>query len=327
LPGWTASALASRVSRRGSPSAALAGRWRRGMGTSTANNHIAAIKGFTKWLAEDRTNADPMRTLKRLNAEVDVRHARRSVTPEDFVRLVEAEANGDTFRGLTGEQRVRLHILATDTGFRAKELGHLTPTSFDLKRRPATVTVLAKYSKHRRKDEQKLREDIAEVVRNYCANLKGTDRLWPGTWWTSAAEMLRLDLEAAGVPSEVGEEFFDFHRTRKTFVSWLEQAGVRIKVAQVLARHSTITLNDGRLRPPRRGRRSGGPEAAARRAEVRTEHPNERASADGVTDSSRSRMVALRVALAGDEACRDNPGRLAPGLFHFALVLWRFGAV
>ena len=55
--------------------------------------------------------------------------------------------------------------------------------------------------------------------------------------------MVRADLEAAGIPyrDEAGR-VFDFHALRHHFISKLAAAGVHPKVAQTLARHSTITL-------------------------------------------------------------------------------------
>ncbi len=57
------------------------------------------------------------------------------------------------------------------------------------------------------------------------------------------AEMVRQDLEAAGIPFADGAgRVFDFHALRHQFISALAAAGVHPKVAQTLARHSTITL-------------------------------------------------------------------------------------
>ena len=55
--------------------------------------------------------------------------------------------------------------------------------------------------------------------------------------------MMRLDLERAGVPYVDAEgRVADFHANRHTFITNLCRAGVAPKVAQSLARHSTITL-------------------------------------------------------------------------------------
>ena len=54
--------------------------------------------------------------------------------------------------------------------------------------------------------------------------------------------MLRRDLDVAEIPYATDSGFADFHSLRHTFVSNLAAAGVHPKLAQQLARHSTITL-------------------------------------------------------------------------------------
>jgi integrase len=217
---------------------------RRPMGVFTSNNYLAAIKHFSRWLVKDgRTERDPLAMLARQNAEVDRRRPRRALSEEQFGDLVEATGKGVPFRDMTGPDRLVLYTLAANTGFRAKELSSLTPASFALGSKPATVTVEAGYSKHRRKDVQPLRPDVAEMMRQYTAGKATQLPLWPGKWAKLAAEMLRKDLDAAGIPyrDEAGR-VFDFHAIRGQFISFLAARGVHPKVAQTLARHSTITL-------------------------------------------------------------------------------------
>jgi integrase len=216
---------------------------RRGAGVATCNHYLTAIKGFTRWLAKDRRIAvDPLAHLSRMNPDADVRHPRRALPEETFVRFVDATGEGKPFRGLTGADRLVLYTLAANTGFRAGELASLLPRSFALKADNPTVTVAAAYSKHRREDVQPLRPDVADMMRQYIAG-KPDAALWPGTWKDVAAEMVRFDLAAAGIPyKDESGRFFDFHAMRGQFISFLAAGGVHPKVAQVLARHSTITL-------------------------------------------------------------------------------------
>jgi integrase len=216
----------------------------RGTSIATCNHYLTAMKGFTRWLArERRLPTDPLSHLSRLNQEADIRRPRRALREEVFARFIEAAGAGRTFRGLTGADRLVLYTLAANTGFRASELASLTPGSFDLEAKPPTVTVGAGYSKHRRQDVQNLRPDLAELLRRYMAGKPRHSPVWPGTWVDVAAEMLRGDLAAAGIPyQDDAGRFFDFHAMRGQFISLLAAAGVHPKVAQVLARHSTITL-------------------------------------------------------------------------------------
>src|SRR5262249_22597705 len=71
---------------------------------------------------------------------------------------------------------------------------------------------------------------------------------WGGTWAKDhkGAEMLRIDLEAAGIPYAVdgpnGPLYADFHALRHTFITALGRAGVELRTAQELAGHSTPIL-------------------------------------------------------------------------------------
>jgi integrase len=217
---------------------------RRGIGVVTSNHYLTAIKQFSKWLMKDRRAPyDVLACLSRQNANADLRHERRSLPAEAFGVFVAAARKGKTFRGLTGPDRATLYRFASHTGLRAGELASLTPTSFALDAEPPTVTVEAAYSKHRRKDVLPLRADVAALMRSYITGKPKGKPLWPGSWAEAGAEMVRLDLLAAGI-SYVDERglVYDFHALRHQFISSLAAAGVHPKAAQELARHSTITL-------------------------------------------------------------------------------------
>ena len=156
-----------------------------------------------------------------------------------------------------------LYRVAAFTGLRAQELASLTAHSFELDGNPPTVRVEACYSKHRRTDVLPLEEDLVRRLREYLADCNGQP-LWPGQWYRKAARMLRKDLAAArkawvevvpaGQERETRENgdylrdkdrdgrVADFHALRHGFITYLVTANVPPKVAQTLARHSTITL-------------------------------------------------------------------------------------
>jgi integrase len=223
---------------------ALQERLCRGGGVATFNHYVTAARGFTRWLArERRIDVDPLAHLTRQNAEEDVRHVRRALPEDLFGRFIDATAGGATFRDLSGADRLVLYTLAANTGFRAGELASLTPASFALEGERPTVTVGAAYSKRRRTDVQPLRSDVADLMRRYLRGKPRRQPLWPGSWKDAAAELVRHDLAAAGIPY-VDEDgaVFDFHALRGQFITMLAKNGVHPKVAQVLARHSTIGL-------------------------------------------------------------------------------------
>jgi integrase len=216
----------------------------KGAGVTTRNHYLTAVKGFTRWLARDRRiPADPLSHLARQNADVDVRRPRRALPEDLFAGFIEATAAGKPFRGLAGADRLVMYTLAAHTGFRAGELASLSTASFDLDAGQPAVTVEAAYSKRRRRDVQPLRPDVAGMMRPYLAGRPKKEPVWPGTWHKRAAEMIRADLAAAGIPYRDDDgRYFDFHAMRGQFISMLAARGVHPKVAQALARHSTITL-------------------------------------------------------------------------------------
>jgi integrase len=57
-----------------------------------------------------------------------------------------------------------------------------------------------------------------------------------------SAEMLRVDLAKAKILYETEEGVVDFHALRVTYITNLARSGVHPKVAQILARHSTMEL-------------------------------------------------------------------------------------
>lgn len=218
-----------------------------GRSVASSNHYLRAIKMFTRWLVRNRRTADDrLISLSLLNAKTDIRRERRTLLPDELDRLVKAAKKGEPFRGLTGEDRAILYLVALNSGLRAGELASLTARSFDLEIDPPTVTVEAAYSKHRRRDVLPIRPDLATSVRDYLVR-KGIgrdERLWRGTWSMKAsAKMLRIDLAAANIPyHDADGRVFDFHSLRHQFISNLARGGAHPKEAQALARHSTITL-------------------------------------------------------------------------------------
>ena len=233
-----------------------------GLGTATSNGYLSGIKSFANWLVKDRRLAsNPLTHLAKLNDRVDIRHERRASSSIDLGLLISAaETSQKKFRGLDGSTRAMLYRLAAMTGLRASELASLSPTSFDLTSDPPMLTVQAACSKHRREDVLPIHLDLAARLRQWltererhpddqrtvlafdrAADAK-PERLFPGTWAKRAFKMIHLDLDAAGIPYATDAGVADFHSLRHSFISNLVTGGVHPKVAQQLARHSSITL-------------------------------------------------------------------------------------
>ena len=236
------------------------------MGIQTSNYYLRDFKSFCSWLVKDgRMDRNPLAHLSGMNADLEDGLERRALPADEFTRLIEAARQGKAIRRLPGRDRAMLYTIAAFTGFRESELASLTPESFTLDADPPGVTVQAGYSKRRRKDTQPLRPDLAALIREWLAAKPAGKLLWPGSWKYHGAKLVRADLQAARQTwieeakdnaderrrreeslclcyQDGDGRVFDFHALRHQFISSLAAAGVHPKVAQILARHSTITL-------------------------------------------------------------------------------------
>jgi hypothetical protein len=91
---------------------------------------------------------------------------------------------------------------------------------------------------------------VADVLREHLAGRPAGVPVWPGGWFDNAADMLRIDLEAAGIPYVVegpdGPLYADFHSLRHSYVALLDRCGATMKEAMRLARHSDPKLTMAR---------------------------------------------------------------------------------
>lgn len=241
----------------------------RGQGKSvkTANDYLAAVKGFTRWLWRDKRSAlDALAGLSKLaNGETDVRHARRDFTPDELGSLLEAAGqSAKEFLGLSGTDRHFLYLTACATGFRVSELGSMTPESFNLDGNMPTATVQASCTKNRKEAVQPLPPDVASSLRVFLTSKPAGAIVWPGNWTLRGAAMIRGDLkdarktwlqsfqdarqrteaERSGYLAYRDAEgrYADFHALRHSYITMVGKSGVSPKEHQDLARHSTYAL-------------------------------------------------------------------------------------
>ena len=223
-----------------------------GRSLQTVNHHRAAFRAFCRWAVDQSpprltASSDPSRGVVGFNAKEDRRHDRRTVSTEEFRRLVASAEAGPPYRKMTGPTRALVYRLAATTGLRFKELARLGPTAFHLND-PPTVTALAAYTKNRDDATFPLTPDLTLDLRAYLDG-KPADR--PAFPLPISAEgkdgkgavMLRLDLAAAGIPyRDAAGLVFDFHSTRCEHATLLDLAGVSPRVIQRKMRHSTLEL-------------------------------------------------------------------------------------
>jgi integrase len=231
---------------------ALQERLCRGKSVQTRNFYLAAVRQLAGWLVKSRRmRSNPLACLEAGNPDLDRRHDRRPLCENELRLLLEMTRQSIAgFRGLSGEDRHLLYVLACVTGFRARELAMITPKSFDLEFDPPIVSVRAGYTKNRKLAVQPLPADVAASFRQYLRAKGSGTAVWPGSWYERAADMLCRDLEACGIPYVIegpdGPLFADFHALRHSYVRLLDQSGATLKEAMQLARHSDPKLTMAR---------------------------------------------------------------------------------
>ncbi len=218
---------------------------KQGISAQTFNFHLAAAKQFCRWMVKHgRATSNPLDPLESLNVKVDRRRDRRALAVEELRDLLTTTAAGPERVGMSGTERALLYRVAVETGLRSNELRTLSVFSFDLNETAPTVTVAAGNSKNRREDTLPLRPELAVDLRAHLAGEPTDAQVFPiPKDRKKAAKMFRADVDAAGIVfRNESNEVVDFHALRHTFVTNLARGKVHPKVAQALARHSTITL-------------------------------------------------------------------------------------
>ena len=215
------------------------------IGHRTYNHYVQAIDSFCNWLVSTkRILANPLVGLKRLNTEVDVRHKRRALSSEEIRKLVSsARESGKSIQTFSGEDRARIYLISYFTGLRRKEIGSLTPESFDLDAKKPTVVVDAACSKHRKKDVLPLHPELVEMLRVWLEGATPGEPLFPKLERKKTWFMVKKDLERVGIPYETEDGVADFHASgRHTHITELLRNGASLPEARELARHSDIKM-------------------------------------------------------------------------------------
>jgi len=214
-----------------------------GFGHRTHNHYVQGLLTFCNWLVQSRRYpSNPLVGLERLNADADVRHPRRALSPDEVEMLVESARNSDEFiQEFSGEDRARIYIISFMTGLRRTEIASLTPRSFNLDSDPPTLTVKATVSKHRKKDVLPLHPELVTMLRVWISGMDPDQLLFEHLERRRTWLMVKKDLERVGIPYQTDEGIADFHAAgRHSHVTELLRSGASLPEARELARHSDI---------------------------------------------------------------------------------------
>lgn len=210
-------------------------------GLASTNHYLRAVKRFGRWLSRISKGFDPFAELQLMNAEVDRRHPRRSLTVKELAKLLNSTAASNrVFKRMAGVDRASLYHVAAYTGLRSSELARLTLDDFILDSNSPGVCVSAE-QKNGKETPLPLHPSLIDVVLDQAK--RGNGKLWPaGTWQQQTGEMLRKDLKEAGIPAKTAAGIVDLHALRVTFGTNLARFGVPLVTAQKLLRHSDPRL-------------------------------------------------------------------------------------
>ncbi len=282
----------------------------------TSNFYLGAMNQFCRWLLKDRrASENPLVGTEKVKITDDEK--RRALTVEEQRWLLNITGNQPDRFGMSGDERSMAYRVALGTGFRVSELASLRRGDFNLDSDPPTITLAASASKNRKAVEQPITPELAEHLRNFL-RLKAPDAVafnLPPSHKT--AEMIRLDMEAGRsawladanpaqreereksgfLLPETDEGKADFHSLRHTFITSLAMGGVHPKDAQILARHSTITLTMDRYTHTHRGRLVSALGALPDLSQPLPQTPRKTGTDDAAAPSGAQRELEKRLAL------------------------------
>ncbi len=193
----------------------------RPLSVGTSNAYLVAVKGFANWLVGCGVlPSNPLAAVSKLTVTEPTRN-RRALTQSELLDLLTAVQSEPVRYGLTGEERMRLYAAAAQSGLRANELATICRSDLDLGDSPdaSTWTVRAKNAKSRKTVTLPIHSDVVALLRDHCARMMPGARIFKVPART--AEMLALDLKAAGIEPVNDQGTADFHALRTSFATRL----------------------------------------------------------------------------------------------------------
>jgi integrase len=216
----------------------------------TRNASLKAMRAFIRWMIQsERMPRDPFAMLTVVNEASDPnRRSRRTLTPDEFARLIRAAERGPTIEGITGTERAIIYMVAAWTGLRRKELAATMRMHLNLENDPPFVHLPGVDTKAKRDDQPiPLHPVVAVRLRDWInsRNLKQIEPVFHlrtrGGKLRKTNKMMQLDCAAAGLPYVGDLDVADFHSHRVAFITNLCRTA-DFSVAVDLARHSDPKL-------------------------------------------------------------------------------------
>lgn len=182
----------------------------------TRNHYLATLGSFIRWcLRRGRLDSNPLSDVDKVSEVMDVRRARRSLTPREVGELLTVAT----------DRHALVYRLVLGTGLRREEVRQLRWRDLHLDDAgQPRIELRASITKSRRADSLPLRRDLAAALLAVRADAEPDDRVFAHV---PTMKQHRRYLAAAGVPwCDADGRRADFHALRTTFASLLSRAGV-----------------------------------------------------------------------------------------------------
>jgi len=204
----------------------------------TINAYLTAIKSFAQYLVDiELLPRHPLKSVRKLNHEIDVRKKRRAMTADEVERLLPVAASGTTTGKWKPGERFLIYRLLLGTGLRSMELSLLTPNQIDFER--CRLKIEAAKTKNKKSDVLPMRPDLVQSVKEWVTEhgIQSHERIFRYKPRELCLAFYR-DLRAAGIERKGSDgRCLDIHALRKTFGTMLAKAGVPLTTTQRLMRH------------------------------------------------------------------------------------------
>jgi integrase len=199
-----------------------------GRSARTRNVYLARLNGLLNWAdARGMIRGNPIQVIQPLNEDADRREISRALTPEEFARLI----------SVSPRERALYYLMAGRVGLRWQEIRRLLWGDLA----DGWVSLRIQATKSKRADALPIPDDVwaqLQAIRPPDATLTTP------VFLTSPSRItFGKDLKRAGISKhdERGHQA-DRKALRKTFGTHLAMAGVDIRQAQQLMRHTDVNL-------------------------------------------------------------------------------------
>ena len=170
-------------------------------------------------------------------------YERQPLTVAQFQKLTAYLDTFDRYRHQkarwTAYDRKMIYWTAVKSAYREGELAKLRVWNLYLGEPAAVIGLKARDNKNKTKGEVPIPRNLALALKHHVKGRDPEDKVFPFPETSgSIVDMLRRDLESAGIPWRLpGGEVVDFHTLRSTAITWwLDVEGLKPKRVQVLAR-------------------------------------------------------------------------------------------